>query len=199
MPPAIDREALRWVLDHRTTALTELFRTVTAFGSFVAILAAVAIVAALLVGRRRADLATVLLVSSAGTWLTVNGLKLLVRRPRPPEVLRLAHASGWSFPSGHAGNAAATYLAIGVVAALVLPRRWERVAAVACGAVVTMLIGISRVYLGVHWLTDVLAGWFVGVAWLATLLVVTTGRRVDRAGVHRPLTVGEPSSGSAPA
>lgn len=173
----IDQQVLRWVLEHRSDALTAAFRAVTVLGTVGVVVFVVAGCAALLASRRRPDLALALVVSAAGTWLTVNALKLSIRRPRPPEVVRLVHASGWSFPSGHAGQATATWLALGIVVGLVATRRWQKATSIAVGAVLALLVGVSRVYLGVHWMTDVLVGWLVGVAWFVTAFLVATRRR----------------------
>lgn len=177
---SVDQRVLTWVLAHRSDAATTFFRTVTALGALEVVVVVLLVATVALLWRRRIDLAVVLVASSACTWLVVNVAKLLVRRPRPPEVVRLVHAGGWSFPSGHAGQAAATYLALGVVAALLLPRRWQQALAVTCGAALGVLVGASRIYLGVHWLTDVLAGWVVGGAVFAALLFVTLHSRPGR-------------------
>jgi undecaprenyl-diphosphatase len=131
-------------------------------------------VTALVVARRR-ELAIALVVSSAGAWLLVNATKLAVQRPRPPETARLVSAGGWSFPSGHAGQGAAMYMAIGVLAWISVRSVWLRRTLAGAFGVVGIAIGLSRVYLGVHWLSDVVAGWLLGLAWfLAVLAVVTT-------------------------
>lgn len=70
-----------------------------------------------------------------------------------------------SFPSGHTVMAAVVYLTLGVLLARTLPRRRLRVFVIAVSALVAILVGLSRVYLGVHWPTDVLAGWTIGAAW----------------------------------
>jgi len=172
-----DAATLRWMAGHRSAALSSVFRTITAFGDVTVVIPLVLLGAALLAWRRRGDLAVVLLASSAGTWVLVNSMKLAVQRPRPPEAVRLVAASGWSFPSGHAGQAAGAYFALAVLFAMAVGRtRWSAVVVVV-GAAVALLIGASRIYLGVHWLSDVVAGWAVAVAWLAVLLAVLSLRR----------------------
>mgnify|MGYP000896321961 FL=1 len=172
-----DESTLRWVLEHRSALLTSAFRMITALGDVRAVIPLIVISAALLMWRGRRDLAAVLVASSVGTWVVVNTMKLMVHRPRPPQSVRLVTASGWSFPSGHAGQAAAAYLALALLFAVTIRRTWVAVVVLAAGAVIAVLIGASRVYLGVHWLSDVIAGWAVAIAWLAVLLAVLSWRR----------------------
>lgn len=168
-----DHRVLRWVVEHRSAWMTSIMRTVTVLGDVRAVILVGAVAVVLLVAAHRRALAVALVVSSAGAWLLVNVTKRLVERPRPPEVFRLVYARGWSFPSGHAGQAAAMYLAIAVIAWIVLrDTRIRWVVAVTFGTL-ALAIGSSRVYLGVHWLSDVVAGWSLGLAWFLTVLGVT--------------------------
>ncbi|MHA6718582.1 phosphatase PAP2 family protein [Sphingomonas sp. RS6] len=92
-------------------------------------------------------------------------LKLAVHRPRPDLVPHLAEVSNASFPSGHAMVSAAAYLVLGVMVAQTQPNRWARATLLALAVLLVLLIGCSRVYLGVHWPSDVLAGWCFGSVW----------------------------------
>ncbi len=177
---AVDRGVLRWVLAHRSDPLTTIMTAVTTLGDLPVVVLAGAIAVTALVRARRGELATALVVSSAGTWLLVNGIKLLVQRPRPPEGVRLVHAAGWAFPSGHAGQSAAMYVAIGLLAWFAARAAWVRWTLLATTVVLALGIGSSRVYLGVHWMSDVVAGWSLGLAWFLAVLGVTT------AWVRRP-------------
>ncbi len=94
-------------------------------------------------------------------------VKALVARPRPTVVPHLAEAVSASFPSGHSMLSAVVYLTLGALAAGQIRRRGQRLWVLATALGVTFLVGVSRVYLGVHYPTDVLAGWTAGLAWAA--------------------------------
>ena len=115
-----------------------------------------------------------LAVIGVGVSLLNNGLKLLVHRERPV-VLQLTHAGGYSFPSGHTAAAAACWAAIALVVARKWPRAGRRIAAVVVLAI-TLVVASSRVLLGVHWLTDVIAGAIFGWTWFVLVTVLFGGR-----------------------
>ena len=142
-------------------------------GSTVAVIGVSSVVIAALVDRPR--LAIILALTMLASVLFTDIVKELVERPRPPGA-DLVETSGWSFPSSHALSCTTTY---GLLAVVVwrtsLPRRL-RLAALAAGVVVPILVGLSRVGLDVHYPSDVLAGWLAGVAFVAlaaTLITVT--------------------------
>lgn len=138
---------------------------VTALGSVTVLGLFVALALALLLSLRRWSEALVVLVGAVGGVAISQALKQLFLRERPDLAYRAVEAANPSFPSGHAMLSAVVFLTLGALAARFSPRR--RVKAVALGAAVllSLLVGASRVYLGVHWATDVLAGWSVGAAW----------------------------------
>jgi len=146
----------------RTGWLTELAKLLSALGSGVVVLALTVICSALLALRRRW---TELAVLFAGVTLSAVGfhaIKVAVGRPRPPEPL--VGFSGSSFPSGHAAYSV-FYLWVAVTIFIRLrPGMARGAAVVGAGVALTALIGLSRVYLGVHYLSDVSAGWALGVA-----------------------------------
>jgi undecaprenyl-diphosphatase len=154
----------------RTETLTSVANGFSRVGSTSVLLPLVLVIAAVLVWRRRFVLGGVLVLAWGGSVGLYNLTKPVVDRPRPPVSVRLANAAGSSFPSGHATQSLATFAVLAVVvAALWRPARaagW-----VAAGLVVAG-VGWSRVYLGMHWATDVAAGWLIGAAWVALMLLL---------------------------
>ncbi len=145
--------------------LEEVGRDITALGG-TAVLSMTTLVIIgylLLDGKRR--VALVLLIATLGALGISTILKQTFDRPRPDLVPHGVIVYTASFPSGHSMLAASTYLTLGVLLAMVQPRRTIRAYILACAVAVTLLVGISRVYLGVHWPTDVLAGWTAGAGW----------------------------------
>ncbi|EJL34797.1 membrane-associated phospholipid phosphatase [Caulobacter sp. AP07] len=138
---------------------------VTALGSVTVLGLVVVLAVALMLCLRRWSEAVVVLVGAVGGVAISQALKHLFLRERPEMVYRAVEAANPSFPSGHAMLSAVVFLTLGALAARFSPRR--RVKALALGAAVllSLLVGASRVYLGVHWASDVLAGWSVGAAW----------------------------------
>lgn len=114
-------------------------------------------------GNRR--IAAVTLGAVIGGQLLTYLLKEALDRTRPDLVPHAVVVTSASFPSGHAMMAAVVYLTLGVLLARTLPRRRLRVYVIAFSVLIALLVGVSRVYLGVHWPTDVLAGWTLGAAW----------------------------------
>ena len=92
-------------------------------------------------------------------------IKTLFGRDRPPLIYRAVETSNASFPSGHAMLSTITYLTLGALLAQVMVERRLKVFVFAVAVLLALMVGASRVYLGVHWLTDVLAGWSLGAAW----------------------------------
>ncbi len=144
--------------------LQEAVRDVTALGSFAVLgcVLAVSLGYLLLIGRRGAAL--FMAISVLGGTLISTGLKHGFDRPRP-DYPQLAQVFTASFPSGHALLSAVTYLTVGLLLARVTAERRLRLYFVAVAVALTLLIGISRVYLGLHYASDVLAGWSIGAAW----------------------------------
>lgn len=147
--------------------LADMMADLTALGGIAVLtLLVVGVVVYLLsVGKR----GTALLVGGAvGSGAILSALlKLGFDRPRPDLVAHLSHAYSSSFPSGHAMLAAVTYLTLGVLLARAHERRRTKIIVMTYGVTLTVLIGLSRIYLGVHWPTDVMAGWALGAAWAA--------------------------------
>jgi undecaprenyl-diphosphatase len=136
-----------------------------------------------LAGRWR--YAALVLGAVLGTLFVMLALKGLYDRPRPPFVTHLDPQSDESFPSGHSMIASALYLTLATLIARALPQRRLRVFTIATGAVLALAIGVSRLYMGVHYPTDVLAGWTVGCAW-ALVCGIAARKLAPKVGEHEP-------------
>ena len=175
---AFDRQVTLRVVAHRADGLTMAARALSLLGSSKVLLPVVAGVALALGWRRRVALATGLVVAWGGSIGLYNLTKLIVDRRRPPPALRLVSAAGSSFPSGHATQSLATYVALVVIAIAVLPRaRWP---AWMLAGILAAGVGWSRVYLGVHWATDVGAGWMIAGCWITVVVWLTMPARFGR-------------------
>jgi undecaprenyl-diphosphatase len=155
-------------------------RDVTALGGMV-VITIVTLGAAgflLLSGKRGAALFVV--ASIMGAVLLSFGFKAGFERARPDLVPHGTAVYTASFPSGHATGAAATYLTLGALLARFQPRRRLKIYLLTLAVLLTVLIGLSRVYLGVHWPSDVLAGWTLGTSW--ALLCWLVARQLQRRG-----------------
>ncbi|QKT04875.1 phosphatase PAP2 family protein [Ectothiorhodospiraceae bacterium 2226] len=152
--------------------LAELGRDVTALGG-VAVLTTMVLISAgylLLAAKYRSAVFMVLAV--AGGLVLSSLLKLAIDRPRPELVSHESLVYTASFPSGHAMMAAVTYLTLAVMLARVQPRRRLKAYLLLVALLITVAVGLSRIYVGVHWPSDVLAGWTAGAAWAALCWLV---------------------------
>lgn len=163
---AFDSSVTSWAVAHRTSALTTLARVLSTIGSQAVLIPVVALLLAALVIRRRFVPSGLLFVAWGGAILLYSLTKHFVHRPRPPANIWLTNAGkSTAFPSGHATQSLATFLALALVVGAWLSRAGWRGRAVAL--VLAAGVGWSRVYLGVHWATDVGAGWLIAAAWVA--------------------------------
>ncbi|WP_405496724.1 phosphatase PAP2 family protein [Streptomyces sp. NBC_00096] len=172
-----DAATHRWSVEHRPAVARALARAVTDTGTgFVPY--ALLLLAGLYAGRttrqRALTAAALLLCLGAGQTLRYAAM-LLIARPRPDRGDWAAYASGWSYPSGHTATAAIT--AGLLIAALFLRGSGVPRTAVALIAAWGVAVGLTRVHLGVHWLSDVLGGWIFATAWLGLLASVHFRRR----------------------
>jgi membrane protein DedA with SNARE-associated domain/membrane-associated phospholipid phosphatase len=193
----LDPRVTRWVVAHRTEWVTGTMKVVTWLGSNAFIVPVLLLVGATFLLRRRdwrpgAQLA----VAVGGAVLLYDVVKAVVGRARPPMSIWIGHYSGWSFPSGHATQAVAFYGTVALVLTRgrsVRARTW----AWAVAGIVVIVVAASRVYLGAHWLSDVLGGSALGAAWLCVVMVVAlvaSSPRSDRhetAGPERDLSQGD--------
>jgi undecaprenyl-diphosphatase len=162
----------------------EMARDITALGS-VAVLGIMSfvVVAYLLLARSRAE-AFLVLVAVLGGVAINSLLKLQFARPRPDLFVPAAKVFTASFPSGHAALSAITYMTLAALLARMTVDRRLRYYFVAVAVALTFMIGVSRVYLGVHYPTDVLAGWCLGSAWALICWAIMT--RLQHKGQIEP-------------
>ena len=170
--------------------LRKTMTDVTALGGGPVLTLLTLLVAGFLVAARKRATALFVVVAIAGGGLAANLLKLLFVRERPDVVPHLVFVDSASFPSAHAMNSAVTFLTLGALLART-QKDW-RVKAYLLGAaiLITLIVGFSRVYLGVHWPTDVVAGWIVGATWAILCSLVAKllqGRHtIEREGEENP-------------
>ena len=154
--------------------LQEAARDVTSLGSVVVVtIMTLAIVGYLLLSRERAE-ALLMAVAVFGGMALNDALKLAFARPRPDLALHATRVFTTSFPSGHASLSAVAYLTIGALLARSQPSFKMGLYVMSLAAFLTVSIGMSRIYLGVHYPTDVLGGWCVGAAWAIACWAIAT-------------------------
>jgi len=179
---SLDVRLANWLYEHARPPLTRAFLVVTTLGSSLVLIPAAA-AAALWLYRRRSPADALFVVLALGGALALNGLfKSVFERERPSFPDPLADASWFSFPSGHASASVALYGALALLAARRLRSWWARCACIGAAAALAALIGFSRLYLGVHYLSDVLAGFSLGLVWLAGCTLVLILLRRERPG-----------------
>jgi undecaprenyl-diphosphatase len=147
--------------------VTHAMTDITALGG-VTVLSLMTVLSVLyLVLSRQRAIAVFMFLSIVGGWLVSTTLKLGVARPRPDIVPHLVEVHDLSFPSGHAMLSAVTYLTLAALLSRAEQYRSTRIFMIATGILLTLMIGLSRLYLGVHYPTDVLGGWCAGATWAA--------------------------------
>ncbi len=171
-----------WAATHRGSGSTVFFTVMTILGSPAVLIATVVLVAIVLLVRARYRWAAYLVFTTGGGGLLVTQLKLFFLRARPELAEALRHASGYSFPSGHAMGSTVVAGALSYLAFRSL-RTWRaRSAALAGAATFVLAVALSRVYLGVHWISDVGAGITAGTIWVTvTTVAYETFRRIRQA------------------
>jgi undecaprenyl-diphosphatase len=177
---SIDDGVARWMTDHRLDVLNDMTIWMADLSGLLGVLAVVGVVvvcAAVWFGGLRPVVQIVVVVGSVS--LLTRWMKLVIDRPRPPRDLALYDTYESAMPSSHALISAA------IVVAVVMADWWSserlRRAALVAGVVECLVIGAAMVYLGVHWVTDVLVGWVLGVG-LAWVLMRLTNRLAARSG-----------------
>ncbi|HEY0453568.1 phosphatase PAP2 family protein [Actinophytocola sp.] len=180
----VDTSIRNWVIDRRSPGRTPLMTALTTVGSSpVLVTLAVGVAVWLFIARERRE-ALLVVVTTAGALVLDPLLKVLVGRARPADAHLVLVNSG-AYPSGHSLHSAAVIGVLVVLAVRHLAARWARVAVVTLGVLLVLGVGVSRVYLGVHWPTDVLAGWLIGALWLAVCVLVISWTGPVRRGSPR--------------
>jgi undecaprenyl-diphosphatase len=150
----------------RTPGLTNFFSAITHLADVLVVFVVLVLALAAFVMSKRFTFAWALLIAVAGSTITTAILKVVVERARPSDVVALVTEDSYSFPSGHATAVVALYGFLLYACYKMFPQWWARALSVLAGAVIILLVGFSRVYLGVHYPTDVLAGYLVGALWV---------------------------------
>lgn len=162
---AFDDGVLRWLAEHRSPALEPLMLEITFLGTGTVVMMIVAVSALFLWLTKHRYSAALLLIATVGGILLNGLLKMGFGRPRPQIFDWGVEVVSWSFPSGHAMSAAVVYGTVAYLASRLQVRHWHRVLTLAAAAILILLIAISRLYLGVHYPSDVIAGVIIGLAW----------------------------------
>ena len=163
-PQALDLGTVYFFQTHRLPWLTSLMVSLTHRGDQLTLWTDVLLLAAAFLVWRRPRAALLLVVVALASWWTNEAVKAIVKRPRPAEAVRppVPVPPSYSFPSGHAQNTMTIYFAAALLAVRGLDRR-RRLGLLALALLMALAVGTSRLYLGVHYLTDVVGGWLAGL------------------------------------
>ncbi len=168
-----DRSILYFMYHHRAYRLTQTATVLAHMGS-PPVIAGVALGSAV-VGvfwRKVRGAAWTMPIAIIGAGVIIQAVKLVIKRPRPSFFTPLLHEAGFSFPSGHSLIAMVVYGLLGYFVMHLFQNFWARLAVRILTVLLVAAIGVSRVYVGVHYPTDVLAGWIAGVPWLISCLAL---------------------------
>jgi undecaprenyl-diphosphatase len=188
-----DRSVWNWAVENRTDGWTQVMHVLTTLGNTVTLTMVVIVTMVVFSRVRHPRLAMLVGVGSVIAYGLMVGLKHVIGRDRPPSGDRLLEIETYSMPSGHAMMSTVVYGLVAVAAyqgsTWVRTHRWVLMAA----PILTLAIGWTRVYLGVHWLTDVIAGWLIGVIYVAAAswLALRSGRPARRDSRAGPPTAAE--------
>lgn len=197
----IDTGVAEWSASRRTPLASAFFVTLTTAGGPVGMAALVAIVIGILVARRRFRWAAYLAITSLGGVLLNQLLKFHFVRQRPDLTVAVLGAMGYSFPSGHTMGATVILGALAYLAARSMPGWKSKSAVIAALATLAFAVGISRVYLGVHWISDVGAGFAAGLLWLSATTMgyeLVRHYRLGRADMARRRAAASAYGGTRP-
>lgn len=152
--------------------LESMVRDATALGSTIILVLITALVIIFLLLAGKWQIALFVLATVGGGQIVASLLKLGIDRPRPDVVAHLMHEASRSFPSGHTMMSAVTYLTLGSLLARIVPQKRLKFFFMFVAVLLTAMVGVSRVFLGVHWPSDVLGGWCAGFAWALTCWLI---------------------------
>lgn len=172
----VDQPVAQWAASHRDLWLTHVMKICTYLGKGVALTIIVTIVCVYIARRVRSRLPIILgAVGLGGVGIILVAAKAVVGRSRPASIYALTTENGYSFPSGHATGSMATAVLCAWMLTYWLVKRWvARVAVWSFALISVAIIGFSRIYLGVHYFSDVVAGAMLGAAWAGTVMLVGT-------------------------
>ena len=153
---------------------------VTALGGVAVLTLLVGGVIGFLIMIRHYHMMWLVLLASAGASLVNTLVKVIIARPRPPMELRVTEVTSPSFPSGHSTMSTAVYLTLGILLAQTVKKKRAKSYFIGVALTLALLVGFSRVFLGVHYPSDVMAGWTSGIIW--AILIWFLGRFLQRKG-----------------
>lgn len=187
---AFDRAVIQGLRDSANPWLERVMIDVTALGGGPLLTIITSIVVAYLLVVKRWGTAAFVAIAIAGGGVANELLKSTFQRARPDVVAHLADSYSTSFPSGHAMNSALTYLTLAALLARTQKSRRVRIFLLLVAVALTLAVGFSRVYLGVHWPTDVIAGWSIGATW-ALMFALIAHALQRRNQIERPEAVAD--------
>jgi undecaprenyl-diphosphatase len=179
---AFDHRVTTTVAAHRSPALNAVMKAMTWLGSWVALVITGVVVLVLALRNRLPWLAVLMAaIAWAGEASAVTIVKHVVQRPRPPRDLWLVTAHGWSWPSGHTATAVLVFTVLALAVGHVVRSQFIRMAMWATAVIAVIAVAFSRIELGVHWTTDIIASTIFVLGWLALVVTLLAVELRDRA------------------
>ncbi|MCK9368548.1 phosphatase PAP2 family protein [Candidatus Dojkabacteria bacterium] len=173
----IDQIVSNWVYTLRTPFITSVMKFITSLAGLgtIAILFIIFFIVLIIIKKSKYIIPLIITVSI--NFLFVQGVKILFARPRPETTSALITADSFSFPSGHTLIAITFYGFLILYLLMILKSKVLKYISVISGAIIILSVGFSRIYLGVHWPSDVIASLLIGTVWLSTLLLLFEYRK----------------------